>query len=323
MSDRQANLDSLLQGLKASADCTRLRLLNLCAAGELSQAELTDILGQSQPRVARHLRILCEAGLLDRFRERHRVLYRLARRGPSGGLAAAVLGQFPKADALLDPDRVRLESLKARQASQASQLLQGLSSHWSVAATPEDEARIRGAILNMLTDCRIGALLDIGTGTGRMLRLLSSLAREAVGVDLSSDMLAVARHSLEQAGLDHCMVRHANMYQLPFSAGSFDTVSLDEVLGQAEDPARVIAEAARILRPNGYLLVVDLAGDGEQGDSASVSRYCSQNGLRPFRNRSVQLGRGVVGLFLARRQADPDKGADKLVTDSETGQVHG
>ncbi|MCJ7558330.1 MAG: metalloregulator ArsR/SmtB family transcription factor [Gammaproteobacteria bacterium] len=303
MSINQTSLDALLQGLKASADPTRLRLLNLCAAGELTQAELTDILGQSQPRVARHLGILCDAGLLDRFRERQHVYYRLARRGPAGSLAGALLGQFPGADARLEPDRQRLAALKADLASQASELMRGVNSQWAATSTPEEEARIRGTILNMLTDCRIGALLDIGTGTGRMLRLLSGRAQEAVGVDLSSDMLAVARSSLEQAGLDHCMVRHGNMYQLPFSAGSFDTVTLDEVLGQAEDPARVIAEAARILRPAGNLLVVDMAVEGSPANGAAVSRYCSANGLTPFRNRSISLDHCVLGVLLARRQA--------------------
>ena len=312
MSTSQSSLDTLLQGLKASADPTRLRLLNLCAAGELTQAELTDILGQSQPRVARHLGILCDAGLLDRFRERQHVYYRLARRGPAGSLASALLDQFPGADTQLEPDRKRLAALRADRASQASELLRGVNSQWAATSTPEDDARIRGAILNMLTDRRIGALLDIGTGTGRMLRLLSGRAQEAVGVDLSSDMLAVARSSLEQAGLDHCMVRHGNMYHLPFSASSFDTVTLDEVLGQAEDPARVIGEAARILRPGGNLLVVDLADEGGQADGAAVSRYYRAHGLTPFRNRSINLGHCVLGVSLARRQADtpPTAGQD-------------
>ena len=297
MSTSQPSLDALLQGLKASADSTRLRLLNLCAVGELTQAELTDILGQSQPRVARHLGILCDAGLLDRFRERQHVYYRLARRGPAGSLAGVLLGQFPETDDRLEPDRQRLAALKAERASQASELLQGVPSNWAGSSTPEEEARIRGSIVNMLNDCRIGALLDIGTGTGRMLRLLGGRAEEAVGVDLSRDMLAVARSSLEQAGMDHCMVRHANMYQLPFPAGSFDTVTLDEVLGQAEDPRRVIVEAARILRPNGHLLVVD------QADDAQVSRYCSDAGLSPFKNRSITLGQGVLRVLLAKRQS--------------------
>jgi ArsR family transcriptional regulator len=311
MSISQPSLDALLQGLKASADPTRLRLLNLCAAGELTQAELTDILGQSQPRVARHLGILCDAGLLDRFRERQHVYYRLARRGPAGSLAGALLGQFPGTDDRLEPDRQRLAALKADRASRASEFMRGMNSQWAATSTPEEEARIRGTILNMLTDCRIGALLDIGTGTGRMLRLLSGRAQEAVGVDLSSDMLAVARSSLEQAGLDHCMVRHGNMYQLPFSAGSFDTVTLDDVLGQAEDPARVIAEAARILRPAGNLLVVDIAAEGSPADGAAVSRYCSAHGLTPFRNRSIKLDHCVLGVLLARRQAAPHSTADQ------------
>ena len=297
MFNSQSSLEILLKGLKASADPTRLRLLGLCASGELTQAELTEVLGQSQPRVARHLRILCDAGLLDRFKERQNVYYRLARKGEAGSLARALLGQFPVADPALDPDRKRLARIRAERASQASELLQGVSSNWAGSSTPEEEARIRGTIVNMLNDCRIGALLDIGTGTGRMLRLLGGRAEEAVGVDLSRDMLAVARSSLEQAGMDHCMVRHANMYQLPFPAASFDTVTLDEVLGQAEDPRRVIAEAARILRPNGNLLVVD------QTDDAQVSRHCSSAGLAPFRHRSINLGQGVLRVLLAKRQS--------------------
>jgi len=297
MPDSQPSLEILLQGLKASADPTRLRLLSLCASGELTQAELTEVLGQSQPRVARHLRILCDAGLLDRFKERQNVYYRLARKGEAGSLARALLAQFPVADASLDSDRQGLARIKADRASQASEYLQGVPSNWAGSSTPEEEARIRGSIVNMLNDCRIGALLDIGTGTGRMLRLLGGRAEEAVGVDLSRDMLAVARSSLEQAGMDHCMVRHANMYQLPFPAASFDTVTLDEVLGQAEDPQRVIAEAARILRPNGQLLVVD------QADDAQVSRYCSDAGLSPFKHRSITLGQGVLRVLLAKRQS--------------------
>lgn len=304
MVNTQSSMESLLQGLKASADPTRLRLLGLCASGELTQAELTDVLGQSQPRVARHLRILCDAGLLDRFKERQNVYYRLARKGPAGNLARAVLGQFPVADPALDHDRQGLAQIRADRASQASQLLQGVSSNWVGASSPEEEARIRGAIVNMLNDCRIGALLDIGTGTGRMLRLLGGRAEEAVGVDLSRDMLAVARNSLEQAGMDHCMVRHGNMYQLPFTAGSFDTVTLDQVLSQAEDPGRVIAEAARILRPNGHLLVVELAHDDGPAAGAEISRSCSAKGLAPFRHRSISLGQGVLTVLLAKRQAE-------------------
>jgi SAM-dependent methyltransferase len=303
MSTTQSSLEKLLQGLKASADPTRLRLLNLCAAGELTQAELTDILGQSQPRVARHLGILCDAGLLNRFRERQHVYYRLARRGPAGSLASALLEQFPDSDAALEPDRRRLADIRENRASQAREFLQGVNSNWAGSSSPEEEARIRGSIVNMLNDCRIGALLDIGTGTGRMLRLLGGRADEAVGVDLSRDMLAVARSSLEQAGMDHCMVRHGNMYQLPFSAASFDTVTLDEVLGQAEDPARVIAEAARILRPNGNLLIVDQANDEGSAGSGALSRYCKAAGLAPFRHRSIGLGQGVLSVLLAKRQA--------------------
>lgn len=288
--------------LKAMADETRLRLMALCACAELTQGELTALVDQSQPRVARHLRILCEAGLLDRHREQHRVYYRLARKGAAAGLAAAMLGSLPEQDRTLAQDQASLQALRSRRAEAASKLLQEMRAGWGGARTPAEEATIRGVVVHMLRDRRIGALLDIGTGTGRMLRLLGRQAEEAVGVDLSSEMLALARSSLEEAGLDHCMVRHANMYRLPFSAGSFDTVTLDEVLGQASEPDKVIAEAARILRPGGTLLMVDSEG-GEAGvQESSLSRYCRQAGLGLYRSRSLQVGAGTMIVLLAQQQ---------------------
>jgi len=289
MSEHIDQLEDVLRALKAGADATRLRLLVLCATGELTQGELTGIVDQSQPRVARHLRILCDAGLLDRFREQHRVYYRLARKGPAAGLASALLAQLPARDKQLQLDRERLREVRERRAEAASQLMRGLDTRWGGAQTEQEEAAIRGVVVHMLRDRRIGALLDIGTGTGRMLRLLGRRAEEAVGVDLSRDMLAVARNALEQAGLDHCMVRHANMYRLPFSAGSFDTVTLDEVLGQASKPAQVIVEAARILRPKGTLLIIDSQGRGKDPNDGELSRYCREAGLRLYRSRVLEL----------------------------------
>lgn len=301
MSNLDSSLDPLLAGLKACADPTRLRLLALCARSELGQAELTEILGQSQPRVARHLKILCEAGLLNSFRERHRVLYRLARKGDGGRLVVTLLGQLPSGAPDLESDRQRLEELRGRRVDQLRELQQSVDVHWPGSISPGDEARVRGAIVNMLSDCRIGALLDIGTGTGRMLRLLGRRADEAVGVDLSSDMLALARNALEQAGLDHCMVRHADMYKLPFSAASFDTVTVDQVLEHAEAPARVIAEAARILRPGGNLLVVDRVSPEAEGVESLAARCCRESGLLPSKHRRISLGAGTLGVLLARR----------------------
>jgi ArsR family transcriptional regulator len=303
MSEIDAQLGEVLQALKAGADATRLRLLVLCANGELTQGELTGIVDQSQPRVARHLRILCDAGLLDRFREQHRVYYRLARKGPLANLASALLAQLPPGDMQLQLDRQRLDEVRERRAEAANQLMQGVDARWGGARTEQEEAAIRGVVVHMLRDRRIGALLDIGTGTGRMLRLLGRRAEEAVGVDLSRDMLAVARNALEQAGLDHCMVRHANMYRLPFSAGSFDTVTLDEVLGEAARPAQVIAEAARILRPRGTLLIVDSQGQGRDPDEGQLSRYCREAGLRLYRSRVLELGGSRLIVLLAEHES--------------------
>ncbi len=251
-------MQQLLDALKAAAEPTRLRLLALCARGELTVSELKAVLGQSQPRVSRHLKVLCNAGLLDRFREQHWVYYRLPVKGPGAKLARRILRLLPGEDDMIHLDAQRLEALLERRTAAARQ---GLAEDLDGLAPV---AGIEALILDAVGDERLGDLLDIGTGTGRMLRLLGPRAETAVGIDISREMLMLARSNLRDAGLDHLMVRQGNMYQLRFADGSFDTVTIDQVLFQAEDPATVVAEAARVLRPGGRLLLVEyLTGEGD------------------------------------------------------------
>jgi SAM-dependent methyltransferase len=247
----------LLAGLKAAAEPTRLRLLGLCARAELTVTELTSLLGQSQPRVSRHLKLLCEAGLLDRFREGSYVFYRLSR---SSDLAALLIGLLPENDPTLALDRERLEAIKTARAEAAMAYFRENAGRWGeIRALYTDEREVEERLLKLLPEGEIRDLLDIGTGTGRMLEIFGPRVEQAIGIDLSREMLAVARANLERAGLHNCSLRQADMYKLPLSGASFDAVLIHQVLHFAERPAEAIAEAARLLRPGGRLVIVDFA----------------------------------------------------------------
>ena len=303
----------LLQALKAAAEPTRLRLLAILSEGELTVGEITRILDQSQPRVSRHLKLLCEAGLLTRFREQHWVFYRVPIKGEGARLARRVLEMLAPDDDRMLLDRQRTEEVKSDRAEAASGVLDNISQIWPTAQLSEENAtRINDCILSELDGVDVGDLLDIGTGTGRMLTLLGDRADQAIGIDISSEMLLVARTRLHQAGLNHCMVRHGNMYKQPFANCSFDTVTIDQVLSQADNPELVLAEAARILRPGGILLVIDFAQViGESGatqlagiSERSIKRSLQQIGLRRARVHRIDLVPQDVLVFYASRPAE-------------------
>lgn len=253
-------MEALLAGLKAAAEETRLRLLALCAHGELTVSELVQILGQSQPRVSRHLKLLCDAGLLDRFREGTFAFFRLAEAGRGGALARGLVDAIPADDPVLALDLERLDAIKRQRAESAMAYFRDNADRWDeIRSLHVPEREVESTLLKLLGDAPIGDLLDVGAGTGRILELLGPPATRAVGVDQSREMLAIARAKLEQAGLRHCQVRQADMYQLPFPSGSMDCVVIHQVLHFAESPAEAVAEAARTLRPGGRLAVVDFA----------------------------------------------------------------
>ncbi len=253
-------MEALLQGLRAAAEPTRLRILGLCAHGELTVSDLVQILGQSQPRVSRHLRLLVEAGLLARNQEGNWAWYRLAARGSGGDLARLLADLIPDSDPVLTLDLERMEKIKAARAEEAAAYFRRSASDWDrIRALHVDPALVDEALKKLLLQGKVSDLLDIGTGTGSVLRLVAGEVGAAIGVDYSREMLQVARANLAAAGLTNCQVRQADMYQLPFSAGSFDAVSLHMVLHYAEDPQRAVAEAARVLRPGGRIVVVDFA----------------------------------------------------------------
>jgi ubiquinone/menaquinone biosynthesis C-methylase UbiE/DNA-binding transcriptional ArsR family regulator len=253
-------MDLLMGGLRAAAEPTRLRLLALCGQGELTVGELVGIMGQSQPRVSRHLKLLCDGGLLDRFRDGTFVFYRLARRGVGAELAHHVLALLPASDPVAALDRERLAALRRERAAAANAYFSANAAQWDrMRSLYIDEHEVEAALLALLPPQGIGDFLDVGTGTGRMLELVAPRVEHAVGVDLAREMLAVARANLERAGLRNCSLRQGDMYQLPLPAESFDAAVFHQVLHYAEDPLRALREAGRVLRPGGSLVIVDFA----------------------------------------------------------------
>lgn len=254
----ESSLDRLLQGLRAVAEGTRLRILALCAHGELTVSDLVEILGQSQPRVSRHLKLLVESGLLERQQEGNWAYYRLTERGPVATLARQIVDLIPDSDPEHALDLRRLEEVRAGWAVKAESYFKRNAADWDrVRALHVDEAKVEAALSRLIGREPVAELLDIGTGTGRVLELLGDKVAGAIGIDRSLDMLKVARAKVARAGLRQCQLRHADMSRLPFQAGRFDAAVLHMTLHYVEDPGAALAEAARVLRPGGRLIVVD------------------------------------------------------------------
>lgn len=255
-------MEALLASLRAAAEPTRLRLLALAGRGAFCVSEFTDILGQSQPRLSRHLKLLCDCGLLDRVREGANVWFTLPH-GEPGDLARELVARLPEDDQTLEADRRQAARVLAERARVASESFRRQGADWDeMRALDLPAAEVEAALLSLVPGHDAGRLLDIGTGTGRVLELLAPRISQGVGVDASRAMLALARSRLARAGLTHCSVRLADMYRLPLPESSFDIAVMQMVLHYAEEPQGVLAEVARVLRPGGRLIVIDLAKHG-------------------------------------------------------------
>jgi ubiquinone/menaquinone biosynthesis C-methylase UbiE len=258
-------MDKLVAMLRAAGDPTRLRLLLLLREAELAVSELIEIVGQSQPRVSRHLKLLGEAGLLERFKEGSWVFYRAADQGKGAELGRALAALADPA--LIEPDRARLTHVREARAAAAAAYFKANAAEWErIRALHAPDKDVEAAILRRLTVKPIEELLDAGTGTGRMLELLAPYAKRAVGIDVSPEMLAIARDRLAREKLSRVQVRLGDIYRLPFSGGTretgFDTVLFHQVLHYLDDPGAAVAEAARVMRPGGRLAIADFAPHG-------------------------------------------------------------
>ncbi len=256
-------LDSVLNVLRAVGEETRLRIMGLLARGELTVTELTQILGQSQPRVSRHLKILSDAGLVERYREGSWMFYRAATDGLdtlTGPILQIITGLSLASDRIISRDRDRFAQSREARADAAAAYFKMNAAEWDrlrMLHLPESdiEARMR----TLLGEKKVALFVDLGAGTGRMLELLADRYDIGVGIDLSREMLAVARANLERAGVAHAQVRHGDLFAAPLENASADLVCLHQVLHYLTEPGAAVREAARLLKPGGRLLIVDFA----------------------------------------------------------------
>lgn len=253
-------METLLSGLRAAAEGTRLRILALCAVEELTVSELVQILGQSQPRVSRHLKLLTDAHLLDRHREGNWTFYRLAGAHSAHELSRRIVELIPSDAPVVTRDRERLEMIRFQRARIATSYFEHNARQWdAIRSLHIDEHEVEQRLIELVPPGTFEALVDIGTGTGRILELLGPRVSWALGIDRSREMLAVARERLSAASLSHCRLRQGDMYGLDLPDDVADLVVVHQVLHYADRPERAIAESARLLKPGGRLIVVDFA----------------------------------------------------------------
>ena len=296
----------LLAGLEAASEETRLRILCLLDAAELTVSELVAILGQSQPRVSRHLKLLVEAGLAARQREGAWAFFRLADTG--GALARDLIRRLDPADPIVNADRARLDGVRESRRRQAAAYFAERATDWdSIRKLHAPEERVEAALVELIGNRPFRALLDLGTGTGRMLELLAPRAVRAVGVDQSAAMLAIARSRIDQCGLRNVSLRQGDIYAPPSERNAYDLVVIHQVLHFLDDPARALTEAARALAPGGRLVVVDFDAHEQEFlrtefahrrlgfKLAEVEAYLADAGLTAIRSERLLPARGEAG----------------------------
>ncbi len=255
-----AHADPIVDALKAAGEPTRLRILALLRRGDLSVGELVQILNQSQPRLSHHLKTLTLAGLVERLPEGSWVFYRAQSKDWAGRILSAVFDEINLDASPFSDDRAALIKVRQSRARSAEMYFSEIAESWDrLRALHYPENAIEEALLASIEGESFDRIVDLGTGTGRMLALLAPYAQEAEGLDLSHHMLTVARANLNRAEVSNARVRQGDATQTPFESASADLVMVHQVLHYLEQPEDVIAEAARILKPGGRLLVIDFA----------------------------------------------------------------
>lgn len=252
--------DTLVEMLRAAGEPTRLRVLALLAHEELSVMEIGQILGHSQPRVSRHLKLLTQAGLVERFPDGAWVFYRLSSAEPQRRLLNELFALASPEDPAFAGDLERLDRVHRDRIAEASAYFARNAAHWDeIRSLHVAEAEVEQAILATAGPGPFHRLIDLGTGAGRMLALLGPRARAAVGIDLSQQMLNIARSQVWDIGLSGLELRHGDIYATGLPDGWADLVVVHRVLHYLADPGGAVQEAARLLGPGGRLLIVDFA----------------------------------------------------------------
>ncbi len=252
--------EEVVEALRAAGETSRLRILTLLAREELAVMELCQILSQSQPRVSRHLKLLAEAGLIERFPDGAWVFYRLAAGGPRRVLVDHILGMVKPGDHAYEKDAERLQEIRRLRSEAASAYFHLNAARWDqIRSLYVSEASVESAIIKAAGEGPFKQMVDLGAGTGRMLTLLGPRAQSAVGLDLSQQMLNIARANVAKAGLKRCELRHGDIFNTDLASHSADLVVVHQVLHYLGDPAAALKESARLVAPGGRLLIVDFA----------------------------------------------------------------
>lgn len=252
--------DALVAALKAAAEPTRLRMLVLLGAGELNVTDFTRILGQSQPRISRHLKLLVEAGLVERFQEGSWAYFRLSESAAGGRVVRRVIAAVDVADPQVGRDRQRREALVQERVAGAQAFFEAYAEEWDrIRSLHVEEVAVEAAMRRLLGAGPFDLFVDIGTGTGRILEMFSPNYARGVGIDISKAMLNYARTRLDERGIRNAQVRHGDLYNISLGNGVADAVVMHQVLHYLADPRSALREAARIVAPGGRLLVVDFA----------------------------------------------------------------
>jgi ubiquinone/menaquinone biosynthesis C-methylase UbiE/DNA-binding transcriptional ArsR family regulator len=263
MSTMSLSASQAVDVLRAAGEPSRLRILALLAREELAVLELCRVLDQSQPRVSRHLKVLADAGLVERFPDGAWVFYRLTVGGAAGDLVAEVLSSIEPADAALTRDAERLSAVWAERATDAGEYFARNAARWDeIRSLYVSDADVEAAILAAAGTGPFKRLVDLGAGTGRMLTLLGPHAEAALGLDLSQQMLNLARNRVTEAGLEGCELRHGDIFATRLPDESADLVVVHQVLHYLADPAAAVKEAARIVSDGGRLIIADFAPHG-------------------------------------------------------------
>lgn len=268
-----SSTSKLLSQFKALSDPIKVRIVSLCAVAECSVSELTAVTGQSQPRVSQHLKQLCDVHLLRRFRDGHFVYYRVPTKGGDPLARRRLLALLPDDEPQFEKDTSRLRELRSRD---------------DVKPAVDADRALHRALVELTVSHSLSDLLDIGCGQGRLLKLLASRAHRVVGVDTDPDARRLARAEMLLAGLPNCTLRQGDMYSLPFPDHEFDTIILDDVLMTAERPEKAVAEALRLLRPGGrILLLASVASHDIDALKKKYTDWASATGMRLAKPRSI------------------------------------
>lgn len=324
----------MVELLRAAGETTRLRLLHLLAHGEYNVKDLTQILSQSQPRLSRHLKLLTDAGLIERFQEGSSVFFRYAEQGRKAAVLANLLSELDREDATILRDQSRVEALKLQKSEAAQVYFQTHADRWDrIRALHAPEAEVEAAMSRALGPGPFSLLVDLGTGTGRILELFSGRAERTIGFDVNRDMLSHARARLAASGIRNAQLRLGDIFDLPLDQGAADAIIIHQVLHFLDDPDKAVMEAAGLLKPGGRLLIVDFDMHGIEAfrenyahqrlgfERKLMEGWLRRAGLNAAHFEAIKPseagdGKLTVSLWLAEKPAIPHKKTTKTTKET-------